>query len=166
MGWKSVCLAQLTALGVFYTAGATTLTVTPDKVQAGEQVEVAWQASPGTQVVWLGVGPTPVSGKRLITPAGATTVPFLFELGDRVEFRSRSIQVIGVRGKYELPKRDQYGHPSSNSVPAIGFTSLCQRVMSLFQQELGFDKPEVLADLDASGDVRSLYFRLLSRICG
>ena len=51
MGWKFVYLAQFTALGVFCTEAANIVAVTPDKVQLGEQVEVAWQASPAAQVL-------------------------------------------------------------------------------------------------------------------
>jgi hypothetical protein len=159
MGWKLVRLIQFNVCWVFCAAGATTLSVTPAKVHAGGQVKVAWQASAGTQVVWLGVGPMPPSGQRQITPTSGTVVPFLFEKGDRLEFLSRVIEVLGVRGNYDLPKREQYLHPFSDSVPAIAFTTLCQRVMSMFQHELKFDKPDVWADLDGSGEPRNLYFQ-------
>jgi len=140
-------------------ADGASLSVYPQIVHAGEKASVTWETEPGTKVTWLGNGPIQSSGRQQVTPTRTSTIPFLFEIKGRVEFRSATIEVVGLKGSRSLPVREDYEHSFSASVSGIAFTVLCQKAIGQLQKSLGFDLPTVFADLNPDGSVHSLYFQ-------
>jgi hypothetical protein len=130
---RAILLLFAAAAAVF---GQVTITATPESVEAGAPITLAW-SSPGASAFIEGIGAVQPTGSVTVTPRASATYTLVSERGKAIRYASVRVRVNGERGESVYPDPEDFPSGVSDR-RLIAYTDFLDVTFKTLQDRLKF----------------------------